>query len=289
MRATFLNDEVSRDLDECIDFARSEGVDAIELRMIGDANVVTLPAAEQRELAAKLARAGLRVVALSTPLFKIPLEGDADPDDPDPFRAVTAGFEEHLELIPRAADAARLFGAPMLRCFAFLGRGDYRDVRAPILARLRSAGERLARHAPGLRFGLENEHTTYVRTAEEVADAVRALGDPFDVLWDPGNAFVAGERRPTLGFEAVAGLVGHIHVKDPLPDGDGLRFVPLGQGAIDYRAQAAAWARSGYRGFVGLEPHLIVGRSSIPGARACLDALRPLLADAVAGAERSPT
>jgi len=284
LEATFISDEVSRDLDEAIAFACAEGLSAIELRMIGDANVVTLPWPELEAIQAKLARAGLRVAALSTPLFKCPLGGGWIDDDPDPFKAVSLDFDDHLALIPRAAAAAELLGTDKLRCFAFLGRGAYADVRDAIVERLRRAAAVLGGHAPRARFCLENEHTTYVRTAAEVGDLVRELGAPFDVLWDPGNAYVAGERAPLLDFGRVAGLVTHVHVKDPVQDGDTLRFTALGRGEIDVRAQVRAWAESGYAGYVSLEPHLIVGRSSLDGARACLDFLRPLLAEANAGA-----
>jgi sugar phosphate isomerase/epimerase len=75
IEATFINDEVSHDLDEAIAFARAEGIAAIELRMIGDTNVVQLPWPRLDEIRRKLAAAGLRVAALSTPLFKCPLDG----------------------------------------------------------------------------------------------------------------------------------------------------------------------------------------------------------------------
>lgn len=284
LEATFINDEVSRDLDEAIAFARAEGLGAIELRMIGDVNVVELPVPELERIRAKLDAAGLRVAALSTPLFKCPLGGAWDDDDPDPFKAASRDFADHLALIPKVVAAAHLLGTEQLRCFAFLGRGAFADVREAIVERLRRAGDALVALDPNLRFCIENEHTTYVRLAEEVAALVRELGDPFDVLWDPGNAYASGARAPLLGVEAVAGLVTHVHVKDPRADGDGVRFVVVGEGAIDYPAQVAAWVAGGYRGYVSLEPHLIVGRSSIPGARACLDYLRPLLAASNAGA-----
>ena len=277
MRATFISDEVSRDLDEAIDFALAEGLEAIELRMLGEQNVVELPWPAIEQVKQKLARAKLSVAAISTPLFKCPLGGDAHEDDPDPFKAASRDFEEHLASVPRVAEVAEYLGTDKLRCFAFLGRGSYEEVRPTILERLRRAGEALAEHAPALRFCLENEHTTYVRTAAEVGSVVRELGAPFEVLWDPGNAYYSGERGPLLGFGSIAGLVSHVHVKDPRSEAGGMHFVPLGEGEIDYPAQVAAWAESGYAGYVSLEPHLIVGRSSLDGARACLRYLRPLL------------
>ncbi len=278
LQATFISDEVSRDLDEAIAFARSEGIPAIELRMIGDTNVVELPWPEIERIRAKLEHADLKVAALSTPLFKCPLDGVRD-DESDPFKAASLDYADHLAAVPRAADVAEALGTTKLRCFAFLGSGTYADDRDRIVPLLRRAGDALSAHAPWARFCVENEHSTIVRTAAEVGDLVRALGAPFEVLWDPGNAYFSGERGPLVGFAAIGGAVAHIHVKDPVSDGaGGWRFVPVGQGEIDYAAQVRAWEASGYSGYVSLEPHLIIGQSSLPGARACLDYLRPLLA-----------
>jgi sugar phosphate isomerase/epimerase len=283
IEATFINDEVSRDLDEAIAFAGAEGIGAIELRMVGATNVVQLPWHELEEIRRKLDAAGLRVAALSTPLFKCPLDGAPSADDPDPFKAASQDFDDHLALIARASAVAAFLGTQRLRCFAFLGHGAYADVRDDILERLQRAGAALTAADPLARFCIENEHTTYVRTAAEVASLVRDLGEPFEVLWDPGNAHVAGERGHLVGFADVAGLVTHIHAKDPVEEGGTIRFVPLGQGDIDYPAQVAAWAEHGYAGYVSLEPHIMVGHSSQDGVRACLDYLRPLLAAANAG------
>jgi L-ribulose-5-phosphate 3-epimerase len=286
VEATFISDEVSRDLDEAIDFARAEGLSAIELRMIGDANVVDLAASEIEGIRQRLATAGLRVAALATPLFKCPLTGPGDRDDPDPFKARSLDVEDHLARIPAVAAVAEALGTTTVRLFAFLGDGAYEEARGAILAHLRRAGDTFAAVAPGVRLCLENEPTTYLRTAAEVGSAVRDLGPPFHVLWDPGNAYCAGERGPLLGFDAVAGLVGHVHVKDPALVAGEVRFVPIGQGEIDYAEQVDALAASGYDGYVSLEPHLIVGRSSLEGARACLAHLRPLLAAANAARAR---
>jgi sugar phosphate isomerase/epimerase len=280
---TFINDEVSRDLGEAIAFARAEGLGAIELRMIGATNVVQLPWTELEEIRRVLGEAGLRVAALSTPLFKCPLDGEGGDADPDPFRAASHDFDDHLALIPRASAVAALLGTRRLRCFAFLGTGAYADAREDVLERLRRAGAALAAADPTARFCVENEPSTYVRTAAELASLVRDLGEPFEALWDPGNAYHAGERGHLVGFDDVADLVTHIHVKDPRDDNGATRYVPLGGGDIDYPAQVAAWAAAGYAGYVSLEPHIIVGRSSLEGARACLDYLRPLLAAANAG------
>jgi sugar phosphate isomerase/epimerase len=284
IEATFINDEVSRDLDEAIAFARAEGLGAIELRMVGATNVVQLPWAELEAIEGKLRGAGLRVAALSTPLFKCPLAGAGGDDDPDPFRAASHDFDDHLALIPRAAAVATLLGTRRLRCFAFLGSGAYADAREAILERLRRAGATLAAADPTMRFCVENEPSTYVRSAAELGSLVRDLGGPFEALWDPGNAYHAGERGHLLGFADVAEWVTHIHVKDPLTEGGTIRYVPLGGGDLDYAAQVAAWAAAGYAGYVSLEPHIIIGRASLDGARACLDVLRPLLAAVNAGA-----
>jgi sugar phosphate isomerase/epimerase len=278
IEATFINDEVSRDLDEAIAFAGAEGIGAIELRMVGATNVVQLPWHELEEIRRKLDAAGLRVAALSTPLFKCPLDGAPSADDPDPFKAASQDFDDHLALIARASAVAAFLGTQRLRCFAFLGHGAYADVRDDILERLQRAGAALTAADPLARFCIENEHTTYVRTAAEVASLVRDLGEPFEVLWDPGNAHVAGERGHLVGFADVAGLVTHIHAKDPGRGGRHHPLRPVGPGRHRLSGAGGGLGRARLRRLrePGAAHH---GRAQLAGRRAGL----PRLPAAAAG------
>jgi sugar phosphate isomerase/epimerase len=76
------------------------------------------------------------------------------------------------------------------------------------------------------------------------------------VIWDPANAFVAGEIPYPQGYRHLpVSRIVHVHAKDCDVSNHVPTFGPLGEMAIDWRGQLAALARDGYRGTISLETH----------------------------------
>jgi sugar phosphate isomerase/epimerase len=94
--------------------------------------------------------------------------------------------------------------------------------------------------------------------------------------WDPGNAFFAGDQPFPSGYEALKGLVRHIHFKDAMRDPSGeCHFVLDGQ--IDWAGQIQALAADGYSGYLSIETH---ARPKVASARYTLQRLRSLMSAA---------
>ena len=110
----------------------------------------------------------------------------------------------------------------------------------------------------GLTLALENIGECNVATSNEIVRFFDLLHSPhIGLIWDPGNAFWAGEARPYPdGYAAVKKHVIHVHVKDMTYDPDTGQPVtcPVGQGKIEYLGQFQALAQAGYEGFLSLEP-----------------------------------
>ncbi|HEV2471106.1 MAG TPA: sugar phosphate isomerase/epimerase, partial [Chthonomonadales bacterium] len=140
---------------------------------------------------------------------------------------------------------------------------------------------------------LENEAACYIGTGAEAARVAAEINSPWlKLVWDPGNAFYAGERPYPDGYEAVKPWIAHIHAKDARlveTPNHGLQPVwcVIGTGEIDYAGQVAALKRDGYGGSISLETHYIPATGSGPGgkgtaeegSRPCLAALQALLRD----------
>jgi L-ribulose-5-phosphate 3-epimerase len=76
------------------------------------------------------------------------------------------------------------------------------------------------------------------------------------VVWDPANAYVAGERAFPEGYRSIApGDIAHVHAKDCRLEDGKPHWVPLGTGHLDWKGQFAALLADGYRGHVSLETH----------------------------------
>ena len=281
-KLSIITDEVSRDFDEALEFAVQNDLDGIELRNLGERNLLDLSDAEIETLAARIRQAGLEVSALSTPLFKCSLEVGSDmiEVEHDPFKARTEDWQEHLPLFERAAQVASACGTTLIRCFAFYGpQVHIASVKREILSRLSVAAHHVQAVNPHVTLCLENEPTTYLRNLEDILELMPSVPPPYKLLWDPGNAFFAGDRSLETAFDAIRSYVAHIHLKDPKVNGDGISFVPLGDGMIPYEDHLRQWQAAGYHGYLTLEPHLVIGESSLEGSRQSIEYLRHLMVE----------
>jgi sugar phosphate isomerase/epimerase len=76
------------------------------------------------------------------------------------------------------------------------------------------------------------------------------------VIWDPANAFVAGETPFPDGYNRIPpSRIAHVHAKDCTVTNHVPTFGPLGEMGIEWPGQLAALARDGYRGTISLETH----------------------------------
>ncbi len=157
------------------------------------------------------------------------------------------GVSAHMDLsgpeagamIARRIDFAVALGASVLITNA--GPAAARDaIRARIeaaLPRLDEAGLVLALENPGHGAG------DLIGRGEEGAALVADMGSPrLRLNVDLGNLLTyAGGVEP--GLSAALPFAAHAHLKDVGEDGPDWRFVPLGEGLVDWRAAKAALTR----------------------------------------------
>jgi sugar phosphate isomerase/epimerase len=79
-------------------------------------------------------------------------------------------------------------------------------------------------------------------------------------LWDPGNAFTAGENPYPEGYGKLdRNRIRHIHLKDAVRDRATKRrtWVPIGSGEIDIKGQLRALMRDKYLEGISVETHYV--------------------------------
>ena len=92
------------------------------------------------------------------------------------------------------------------------------------------------------------------------------------IVWDPANAYVAGEETP---FPDGYGLLPkrriiHVHAKDCDMDSGRPAWGPLGTRRIRWKQQIAQLLEDGYRGFISLETHWAgPGGNKLEASRIC--------------------
>ncbi len=291
MKLAIVTDEVSADPETAIELGVSWGVHHFELRGLFASRAPSLSPYEKCHLRDALDAYQGRVVALSPGLFKFPY--------PPPQRARAslawmdrAGYEDwaaarqrvryHVdELLPAALDYAAELGAGVIVVFSFdragLPPGPPPD---EVLEILSQAAERAG--AAGIQLAVENEEGFWGDTGERTAHLLRAIGHPaLGINWDPGNAFCAGDEPFPAAYQAVRGLVRHVHFKDAQRGADGTA-VYVAEGDIDWKGQVRALAADGYDGFISVETHL---RPKVSSARQLLERLRLIVASATSSSE----
>lgn len=218
------------------------GAKHIEVRSGWDVNVVDLSAEQLDRFAALIARRGMAVSAIASPVGKADVYGDS---------------EAELDRLRRAIAAAHRLGSRYVRLFSFY-RPDgvpAEAVRDTVLARM--AG--FAREAERADVVLlhENEKEIYGDVPDRVLDIVESVGSAhLRVAWDTANYVQVGVRPHTDGYAKLRPYLEYLQVKDARA-GTG-EVVVAGAGDGELRATLTALRDDGYAGFASLEPHLAI-------------------------------
>jgi len=236
-------DEISADLNEQLDVIESRRVKHLELRSVGEKNVMKLSKSELGDVRDRLRARGVHVSSIGSPIGKI---------------KITDPFAPHLGETKRAVEIAEFMGAPYVRVFSyFIPEGDdpsrYRD----------EVMERLSRQLEAARGSAvillhENEREIYGDTAERNLDLLAELG-PKGLAGCFDSANFVGSKEPDVWrcWLKLREHIAYFHVKDQVRST--MKMVPAGEGDGEYPRILEDAISRGYSGFVSLEPHLSEG------------------------------
>ncbi len=267
------------EFEHALDVMLEYGVKGAELRSLWGTNISDLSDEQLARAKAALDERGMTVSCIAAPLYKCDLYGETGDAAGQTHQATARNMDEQLALMDRCIHAAKFFGTPFIRIFAFWKRGELTDNTEADIVRIFKEHVPKAESA-GVILGLENEHACYLGTGAQIARVIEKVGSSaLKAVWDPGNAFCAGELPYPDGYRACRDSIVHVHVKDAVRDGDGARFVRIGDGVIDFKGQFDALKADGYTGFISLETHWKPGGVAEEGSRQCLTALNELLAN----------
>ena len=259
-RVAVINDEISQDFGHACEVASKEfGMEWIELRGIGNKNLLKLDAKEIAEARLILEKYKLRVTDVASPLFKVDWPGaprSKFSPKHDQFNADFT-FDQQPEVLERSIELAKAFKTDRVRFFDFWRLDDQAPYRTAINDKLREAATAAAKSR--IILLLENEMACNTATAAESAKVLAAVkSENFMLNWDPGNAAAAGENPFPEGYQLLPKeRIGHCHCKDVTkkPDGQGTDWAAIGRGMVDWKGQFAALKREGYHYAVSLETH----------------------------------
>ena len=244
-----ITDEIDQDFGRACQVAQEEGMAYVEIHTLWGKNVDELTPAELDEVERILDERGLRTQLVCGLLFRPFSLADVELGR----MAAHPRFQEHMAKLERFIAIAKRLRAPYIRTFGFTrdvggtnpsprspdGGGISDETLAKIAEGLRPACERVAE--AGLHLALENARSLYANKGGNMRRVLDAVDHPaLKIIWDPANAFVAGED-PATGYQAVRGQIVDIHCKDAV--------------VVDEATGLTAWARIG-EGGTGWREHL---------------------------------
>ncbi|MBV9265634.1 MAG: sugar phosphate isomerase/epimerase [Acidobacteriaceae bacterium] len=253
-----ITDEFSPSLDEALRAMKRIGITNAELRVIDGKNVVDLNPHEMAHAKNLLDAAGFQVVCIASPLLKcvLPNSGELDSRYQHDVFASSYTFADQEQLAERAFAIAGFFGAPIIRVFSYWRTVTPERCREAVIQAL-SALVGTAEKEDKI-IGLENEHACNIATAAEAVPILDCIRHPrLKLVWDPANAFIAGEIPFPAGYSLLPkDRIAHVHAKDCHLGHDGRPvWGPLGTRHVLWREQIRALMADGYRGAISLETH----------------------------------
>jgi len=241
-------DEISPDIDTQIKVCKENNVTHFELRGVAGKNVLDFTPELKKEVKSKLDDAGMGVQSIGSPIGKVDI---AKP------------FSEHMDLFKIAVEMAEFFNSPLIRVFSYYpaggeGKGPMAPHREEVMDRFRKKVEYIANLPVAMVH--ENEKGIWGEKGAPCADLINTINSPkLRSAFDFAN-FVQAKEKPLDNWKLLKASSTHIHIKDAkMATG---QVVPAGEGDGDIEPIVVDAVKSGYSGFLTLEPHLKVAGHS---------------------------
>lgn len=233
-------DEIDPRLDVQMDVLEQHGISYIETRGVGGKNITEYSPEEVREIKKQLDDRGFRISAIGSPIGKI---------------GITDDFGPHMESFKRTLEIAKILETRYIRMFSFyIPEGDkpekYRD---EVMDRWRQFLE--ATEGTGIMLLHENEKGIYGDTPQRCLDLVKAMDSAnLKLIFDPANFVQCDVVTYPEAYELLREHVVYMHIKDAVYSDH--RVVPAGQGDGRVKDILESLYKSGFDGFLSIEPHL---------------------------------
>lgn len=272
-------DDISQDLAHALDVVQELGIEWVEIRSAWNKNLLFQEEEELQRVVSIIQNRGLRVPCVAAPIFKSRLHGRGHSSQQLFHAKEQDDLADQWALIRRAAHIARLFDTNRVRCFAFWKTDeDVQSLWHELLAAFQPAIE--IAEEEDIILVMENDFECNLGSGAEAVRFIKQVNSPhLRLLWDPGNAFFAGETPYPDGYEQAKDILGHVHIKDAARDpltGEP-RWVELGRGEVDVRGQLRALQTDGYADVISIENHFWPDGDHEAGVRRSFAGLQRLL------------
>lgn len=238
------SDEISSDLNTQLEVVSKLGMSYISLRGIDGRNVSDYTVAEMKEsVQPRLQKYGIGVSSIGSPIGKVFINDEE-------------GFEKQKKVLDQLCQVCNLLDCKYIRIFSFyIPKGENPDgYKGQVIAKLKEFAA--IAQSYGVILLHENEKDIYGDIAKRCKEILSEVGSPsFKAIFDFANFVQCGEDTQAC-YDLLKEDVVYIHIKDAVTTDNQNVVCGTGEGKIPEILSQAI--KSGYQGFLTLEPHLVL-------------------------------
>jgi sugar phosphate isomerase/epimerase len=238
------SDEISSDFDTQLDVVSKLGMQYISLRGIDGKNIGDFTVEEIREkVQPRLRKAVIKVSSIGSPIGKVFINDEE-------------GFAKQKRMLETLCQISQLLDCKYIRIFSFyIPKGENPDIyREDVVLKLKEYAAIAEKHNMILLH--ENEKDIFGDIGRRCHEILKAVASPyFKAIFDFANFVQCGEDTQTC-YDLLEDEVIYIHIKDAVTTDSQNVVCGTGEGKIPEILSQAI--RSGYKGFLTLEPHLVL-------------------------------
>jgi sugar phosphate isomerase/epimerase len=238
------SDEISSDFDTQLEVVSNLGMHYLSLRGIDGKNIGDYTVDEIKEnVQPRLQKAGIGVSSIGSPIGKVFI------NDED-------GFANQKIMLDTLCQISNLLNCQYIRIFSFyIPKGDNADqYREEVVSKLKEYAAIAEKYNVILLH--ENEKDIFGDIGRRCHEILTEVGSPyFKGIFDFANFVQCGEDTQEC-YDLLKNEVVYIHIKDAVTSDSQNVVCGTGEGKIP--EILAQFIESGYKGFLTLEPHLVL-------------------------------
>lgn len=274
---SIINDEISNDLNVCIDYLRSEGINQIDLRAINGINLLDINEVDLKQFANYLMQNNIKIGMIISPLFKwysqIDSAGNSFVTNFD-----LHGFnprittERKIQYIQKAIVIAKIFNCDKIRIFSMI-RGDTANLDF-YLTEQKIYDYLIAQsNENNISIYLENEPMCNLSKIDEIKMVYRDSNTyhHMKLLLDIGSIYFTRAKINQRELVNLINMSNYIHLKDFSYSKNA--YVKIGDGDIPYKSIFSSIADIKRKNFV-FETHT---QQDLPSLSKSIQFVRSLL------------
>jgi sugar phosphate isomerase/epimerase len=238
------SDEISANFDTQLEVVSKLGMHYISLRGIDGKNIGDFTVEEIMEkVQPRLQKAGIKVSSIGSPIGKVFINDEE-------------GFAKQKRMLETLCQISELLDCKYIRIFSFyIPKGeDPEAYREDVVLKLKEYTAIAEKYNMILLH--ENEKDIFGDIGRRCHDILKAVASPnFKAIFDFANFVQCGEDTQTC-YDLLKDEVIYIHIKDAVTTDSQNVVCGTGEGKIPEILSQAI--HSGYKGFLTLEPHLVL-------------------------------